>query len=237
MPSVMSDLEKVGFSIVEPLTPQQIAETNAYLMSRPVYVDCHVPVHAWFHRNDKFRWPREKTRRSECVCISVEDSILMPNFLERGLALTGIAAEWLGRDPPVTYSINSFWTRPGNGGSRDDIQAFHRDIDDDKFLALFLYLTDVLCAADGPHELEGPDGVVRPVYGPAGTLFVANTMLPHRGRKPISHERGIAWYRWGISDRPAANEWDKIEPIVAAKLGGRYPSDPRLMESIKLLVT
>ena len=129
-----------------------------------------------------------------------------------------------------------FWTRPGTAAIRADIQDFHRDADDDRFLAMFFYLNDVLNDDAGPHDLIGPDGVCRTVVGPAGTVFLADTSLPHRGRKPTSGERGMAWYRYGVSDRPAANVWDKIEPVPPELMGGRLPPDGPLRDSIRLLV-
>jgi hypothetical protein len=230
----LRNLRERGFSLLAPLTPEQIAEANAWLLSRPVFIDVHVPVHA-ANRGIKIA-PRQNAGHVECLCVSTDDAILTPHVFERALGLTDLAAAWLGRDPPVLYSSNCFWTRPGPTKTRWDIQEFHRDQDDSRFLPMFVYLSDVLEEADGPQELIGPDGETRAVYGPAGTVFLSDTMLQHRGRKPTSRERGIAWMRWGISDRPAANAWDRIEPIARERMGDRYPSDPRLRESIKLLV-
>ncbi len=232
----IEDLQARGFSILRPLSDSELAETNGFLLSRSIYVDAHVPQ-TQRNRGADTRYPRASAPASECVCVHTDDAILAPHLLERAMELTDVAASYLGRDPPVSYSANVFWTRPGPGEVRKDIQAFHRDADDDRFLAMFVYLTDVVRDDDGPQDLEGPDGVSRAIYGSAGTVFLADTSRPHRGRKPTTGERGIAWWRWGVSDRPAANEWDKIEPISAGRLGLRYPSDPRLRESIKLLVT
>jgi hypothetical protein len=236
----MNHLEELlaqGFSILDPLSPTEIAETNAFLLSRPVYHDAHVPQTS---RNRNYSvdvvMSREEASDSECVCVSTADAIQAPHFFKRGLAATDIAAAYLGRDPPVAYSCNAFWTRPGTAAIRADIQDFHRDADDVRFLAMFFYLNDVLNDAAGPHDLIGPDGVSRTVVGPAGTVFLADTSFPHRGRKPIAGERGMAWYRWGVSDRPPAGVWDKIAPIPSELLGADYPDDPRLRESVKLLV-
>ena len=178
---------------------------------------------------------REEAAASEYVCVETADAIMAPHLLERGLLTIDVAAAYLGRDPPVGYSMNAFWTRPGPA-FQADIQGFHVDTDDDRFLAMFVYLTDVLDDDCGPHDLEGPDSIVRTMRGPAGTAFLADTRLRHRGRKPQRGERGIAWFRWGVSDRPPANVWDKIEPVAAERMGQRYPQDSRLREAVKLLV-
>lgn len=233
MELTLRHLRAEGFAYLDPL--REIAETNAFLLSRPVYVDAHVPQTAR-NRGSDVRFARAAAAGSECVCVHTDDAIVAPHIFERGLELTDVASAYLGRDPAVAYSANAFWTCPGPAALREDIQAFHVDQDDVRFLAMFVYLTDVTDDAGGPQDLEGPDGVVRTIYGPAGTVFLADTSRLHRGRKPTGGERGIAWWRWGVSDRPPANAWDKIEPISAAQLGDRYPPDPRLQESIKLLV-
>ena len=235
MTDALSRLRQYGFAMLRPLTAQQLERTLAFLLSREVYVDAHVPQTAR-NRGHDVRVKRELATGSECVCVHTDDAIAAPNLLERGLEHLDLASEYLGRDPAVSYSANAFWTRPGPAALRDDIQSFHVDQDDARFLAMFVYLTDVNSDDDGPQDLEGPDGVRRTIYGPAGTVFVADTMRPHRGRKPVAGERGLYWWRWGVSDRPAANEWDKIEPLLAAELGARYPADARLRESIRLLV-
>ena len=229
---MLNVLKANGVVQIGALSRKEIEETNAWLLSRPVFADAHVPQTA---RNEgRGMVARSEAAGSEYVCVHTDDAILAPHLLERGLACIDLAAAYLGRNPPVGYSMNAFWTRPGPS-LRTDIQAFHRDADDDKFLAMFVYLTDVLVPEDGAHDLEGPDGVVRTVLGPAGTVFLADTRLLHMGRKPQARERGIAWFRYGVSDRPPANVWDKIEPIDSARLGDRYPEDPRLREAIKLL--
>lgn len=232
--AVLAALRTTGFAVLSPL--DGIEETNAFLLSRQVYVDAHVPQTAR-NRGYDTRVPRRLAMTSECVCVHTDDAILAPNIFERALAMTDVAAAYLDCEPPVAYSANAFWTRPGPLAERADIQSFHVDRDDVRFLAMFVYLTDVLAAEDGPQDLEGPDGVVRTIFGPAGTVFLADTSRSHRGRKPLQAERGLAWWRWGVSERPEANRWDKIEPVAASRLAGRYPEDLRLRESIRLLVT
>jgi hypothetical protein len=233
MSDILTELRQSGVARLEPMTVDEVGQTNAWLMSRPVFRDAHVPQTAR-NRGDFLPVDRSLTGASEYVCVHTDAAILAPHLLERGLATIDLAAEYLGRDPPVGYSMNAFWTRPGPT-IRSDIQEFHRDADDARFLALFFYLTDVSTPEDGAHDLRGPDGTVHTVVGPAGTVFLADTSNEHMGRKPRRRERGIAWFRFGVSDRPPAGVWDKIEPIEAARLGERYPADPRLREAIKLL--
>jgi hypothetical protein len=232
----LEGLRTLGHVFLRPLTRNHLAETTAYLLSCAVHRDAHVPQTAR-NRGDPDPIPRDHAAHSECICVRTVDAIVAPHLFERGLEMTDLASEYLGRDPAVAYSANAFWTRPGSAPLRDDIQSFHVDTDDTRFLAMFVYLTDVLTDEDGPQDLEGPDGIRRTIKGPSGTVFLADTSRPHRGRKPQSGERGIWWWRWGVSDHPPANVWDKIAPIPASALGDRYPADPRLRESIKLLVS
>lgn len=232
----MESLRTQGFTIIPGLLRREIAEVNAYLLAQPVHLDAHIPQTAR-NRGHPHPVPRSFAAGSECICVPTAAAILAPEMFEIALALTEVATAYLGRDPPVMYSANVFWTRPGAAPVREDIQAFHQDFDDTKFLAMFVYLTDVILEKQGVHILEGPDGVRREIKGHAGTVFLADTSRMHCGVKPRIGERGLAWFRWGVSDRPPANVWDKIEPIPAAMLGERYPSAPRLRESIKLLVS
>lgn len=79
------------------------------------------------------------------------------------------------------------------------------------------------------------DGRVHHISGPAGTTFFSNTMLEHRGLPP-TQERIMFWARWGVSDRPASYGWDKLHPVPSEGIPD-YPSDPRLRESLRLLIT
>jgi hypothetical protein len=232
----LDDLRTQGFTVLEPLSPAQIAETNDYLLGQTVYLDAHVPQTARNRDGRDVLWPRQEVAHSECVCVTTATAIMAPHLFERGIRATDVAGAYLDRNPPIAYSMNAFYTRPGTAAVRKDIQDFHRDADDVRFLAMFVYLNDVLNDDAGPHDLIGPDGVSRTVVGPAGTVFLADTSLPHRGRKPTSGERGMAWYRYGVSDRPAANVWDKIEPVRAEAMLGRLPPDGPLRDSIRLLV-
>lgn len=235
----LEQLSKTGVCVLPAIPFDQIEQTAQWLATRPVHVNAHVPQTA---RNDGRPEPLSRAEAArvndvQVYCVPTADAIVAPHLFERALEQTDVAAAWLGRDPPVCYSANAFWTL-ALGPMRPDIQDFHEDKDDEKFLAMFVYLTDVLDPHAGPHVLRGPDGEERTIYGPRGTVFLANTMLPHYGRKPqLLGVRGIAWFRWGVSDLPAAHQWDHIEAIPASALGPRYPEDPRQRETMRLLVT
>lgn len=224
-------LREVGFAMLDPL--DDVERVQSYFDGCPVYVDAHMPETA--RRRGELPVIRSMTSASECVCTPMVSVICAPELLERGVECIRLAQVYLNTHTPLAYSMNMFTTRPGPAGTRPDIQEFHRDEDDPLgFMAIFFYLSDVLSDEDGPHELKGPDGVARRVYGPAGTCFVADTRNEHRGIKPTRGERGIAWVRWGVSDPPPSYVWDRNEPIPASLLGARFPREAAPL--LKLLI-
>lgn len=227
-------LNAYGVAIVGQLTMQEIADVNAHFEARPVYRNAHIPMTAI--RRGELPSLRHIPSGTACFCATSESALLAPHLFERALLLTDIAAQYLNVSVPFLYSVNAFWTVPGPEPLRGDIQEFHRDMDDTRFLVMFTYLTDVLTHEDGPHQLRGPDGLVHSIYGQAGTIFLSDTSNEHRGIKPTSKERGVHWFRWSVSERPAAYEWDGLAPVDSDRLGDRYPADARLRLSLRPLV-
>lgn len=174
------------------------------------------------------------------TCWAPEDVLRAPHFFEFALALTSVAKEYLGQEP-LLYSVNAFTTYPIAGPMNPDIQEWHRDRDDVRFLALFVYLTDVRYAEEGAHLFKlgthngmgNGDGVI---LGHTGTAFLADTRGLHMGVRPTHRSRTMAWARWGISDPPASYMWDKQAPCDKSVLGDRYPTDESLRSSIRLVV-
>ena len=231
------NLSTTAYTVLPPLTDAERDEVFGYLLSRLVFPGSHIRVAAQKNSGILNPVPRDTVPNDSAICISLRDAILTPVILEKAMALTDFVSGYLGRNPALSYSVNAFWSRPSTGPTRPDIQEFHDDRDDVRFLAMFVYLTDVLTDDDGPHDIIADDGIMRTIYGPAGTIFLADTRHQHRGRRPRNHERGIFWWRWGISDPPASYTWDDNSPIAASELGSRYPKVPRLQESLRLLAT
>ena len=216
-----------GILMLDPLTSSQVDDVLTYLKSKPVFCGRHV-----VQGDTKFStW--DEAKASNVLCWKLGDVVTAPHLLERALATIDFAAEYLGTPTPYLYSMNIFVTRPGQA-VRPDIQDWHRDTDDKKFLPMFFYLTDV--GPDARQELRVDDRVCA-IEGPRGTTFFSDTMREHRGLKPQHTERIIGWARWGVSNPPPSYTWDKLSAIPAAALGDRYPIAARLQESLKLLVT
>lgn len=181
-----------------------------------------------------------------------EDVLRAPALLElfnHGHVLD-LVEEFLGF-APCLYSVNAWWSLPGNHPKLWHSQLFHRDIDEARFLCLFVYLTDVRSHDDGPHQIcpeSLTDGVigcgeafdamvekafdVETILGRAGTIFLADTRALHRGLVPKSKPRLMAWARYGSG--PNKNSADlEMEPI---SLPGRLEDTPRTRSVNRLLV-
>lgn len=175
------------------------------------------------------------------TCWAPEDVLRAPHFLEFVLGMTDVAGAYLGQEP-LLYSVNAFTTYPIDGPMNPDIQAWHRDKDDVRFVALFVYLTDVDDEWDGAHLFKmgthtgDDDGPISTIIGPAGTAFLADTRGLHMGVRPVARPRTMAWARWCVTDPPASYVWDGQTPVDKAALGNRYPTDQALRDSIRLVV-
>lgn len=120
-----------------------------------------------------------------------------------------IAARYLGCTPTLS-SLGVRWSFP-QAAAAMDTQRFHRDLDDWRFLKLFIYLTDV-DEETGPHvyvkgshkvaaemraqlyeqaalERRYGSGSLQTVLGPRGTAFIAATEGIHRGVPPLTKPR------------------------------------------------
>ncbi len=175
------------------------------------------------------------------TCWAPEDVLAAPHFFEFAMRFRELASTYFGQDA-LLYSVNAFTTYPITGPMNPDIQKWHRDRDDSKFVALFVYLTDVPTVEAGAHLYKlgthagAVDGPVDTVLGPVGTAFLADGSGLHMGVRPAEQPRTIAWARWGVSDPPASYLWDKQKPAPRDVLGARYPSDPALQAAVHLVV-
>jgi hypothetical protein len=143
-----------------------------------------------------------------------------PGMLEalNAPSILRIAADYIGCKPTIS-SVGVRWSFPAaEEGTRT--QQYHRDLDDWRFLKLFIYLTDV-DSASGPHtfvksshrsafglkakayeqaELETRFGAeaITAVTGPRGTSFLADTLGIHRGTSPVDRPRLIFQVQYSL---------------------------------------
>lgn len=206
---MIGEMRVRGWHPVGSLTSWAAGQVVDYLKTRPAYPGDHVRYRA-----------AEPRAWSDCLdarvlCWHHEDVLTAPHLLEFALFRSPLAAAWLRVENPVLYSVNIFCTRPG-GPVRADIQDWHRDADDVRFVPLFVALTHGV-----RQEVRTESGAVSRIEPSAGDAFFSDTMLEHRGEPPET-ERIIFWARWGVSERPAAYEWDQTYPVDRRVLGERW---------------
>jgi hypothetical protein len=128
-----------------------------------------------------------------------------------------LASAFLGCKPTLC-AVGVRWSFPGPKSA--DVQAFHRDPDDWRFLKLFVYLTDV-DGESGPHiyvagshnkrrpfrakpyareQLEAQFGKqnMRAILGASGTTFIADTSGIHAGMPPQQAPRLLLQAQYSI---------------------------------------
>lgn len=127
--------------------------------------------------------------------------------------------EFLGATPTIS-NINMWWSFSGKKGA-EQAQFFHRDVDDFKFIKLFIYLTDV-SMENGPHvyvestsvspklrkirrykdqEINDAFGEEQVKYfiAPKGTSFLVDTYGFHKGLLPNKGKRLLLQIQYSLS--------------------------------------
>jgi hypothetical protein len=237
--TLLAEIRRDGIAVLPwGMSRDHVASFNGYLAERKTW-EGHVRAKS----GGRFGDPA----RSHSTCWAMEDVVLAPEFLELALSLFPLAQDYLEK-PALLYSVNAFTTYPREGPTLPDIQDFHRDRDDSRFIGLFMLCSDVLTAEDGAHQFvrgshldgdgRGADGrEIVNITGRAGTAFLAATWGLHRGVRPQARPRTLAWARWGVSAPPASYGWDELAPVPAVKLGTRYPADQNLRVGLRLVLT
>jgi hypothetical protein len=159
-----------------------------------------------------------------------EDVLACPHVLELANrpALLRLAARYLGCAPTLS-ALRLRWSFPGRWAGTG-LQAFHRDLDDWRFVKLFVYLTDV-DAGSGPYvqvagthltrgslrarswsdaEVERAHGAgrVASFLGAAGAGLAADSYGLHKGAVPRDRPRLqlqyslLPVYAWRYEPRP-----------------------------------
>lgn len=162
-------------------------------------------------------------------CREVLEMVNAPEILR-------IAERYLGCTPTLS-SLGVRWSFPA-AATRTETQRFHRDLDDWRFLKLFIYLTDV-DEESGPHvyvlgshktaarmraevyeraaleERYGRQSLVT-VTGARGTAFLAATHGIHMGAPPISRPRLILQAQYSLLPVFAFNYRPVSLPVAQA---------------------
>ncbi|MBI3517280.1 MAG: hypothetical protein HY060_24870 [Proteobacteria bacterium] len=143
------------------LAGAQVDDVLGFLAERRVAGD-YVPAHASAGLLDK---TAAEAAELPHVSYPIEDILRAPHLLElaNSTFMLGLAQAYLGCVPTL-YSVNLMIARP----TRDlapNLQTFHRDYDDFRFVTLFVYLSDIERDEHGPHVYvrgsQRPDEVGR----------------------------------------------------------------------------
>jgi hypothetical protein len=95
----------------------------------------------------------EVRQRSRMAGYSMDQLLRTPQLVDilNRPAIVDLIERYLGCVPTL-YSLNAWWSFPSQAPEMVNVQFFHRDSDDWRFCALFLFLTDIDVDA-GPHQV------------------------------------------------------------------------------------
>ena len=239
----------VAFTPWAQLSATQIASTLGLLAQKPLYAP---DDYAGRKNPTLITQPEAATYRK--LHHTFEDVAQCPELL--ALAnhpqVLAVVAAYLGATPTIA-SMQVWWTLGHASNAtelaRDDM--FHRDVDDLRFVKMFMYLTDV-GAQNGVHSfvptshrstelvkrapinddqirLHFGNDAERTFVGPAGTIFLEDTWGIHRQTPAVSGRRCIFSVIYSVSGldpnsppRPVAT----LPPGVDAYINRIFYSQP-----------
>lgn len=204
----VESLDTEGYVVLPPIaTPTQIADMFDYFAREP----CSDPYRKHL---GSFVAPAGAPEEVHVAFFDNERALNAPHALAiaNHPRVLAIAGAMLGAKPTISL-ITAWWSLPTKAGQPEEAERFHRDVDDWRFVKLFLYLTDVDDTA-GPHifatgshrvnsltklrryddaEVHAAFGenMIRRFTGPAGMAFLENTGGLHRGLPPAKRPRLI----------------------------------------------
>ena len=212
-------LQSTGFSSLgKALSAEQCDTLRRYFSSKKVE-DPYRPQHGWFLPQST-----DKPAASHVAYHAAADVLRAPGLLAlaNDPILLDTVAQFLGCKPTIAY-MASWWSYPTEMGAQQ-AEYFHRDVDDWRFVKLFVYLTDV-GPRNGPHiyvtqssrsdrlrrigrfsneEVEEAFGVqnVKTVTGEAGDAFLEDTFGVHKGQPVVEGHRLIFQVVYSIFEQP-----------------------------------
>ena len=216
--ATLKTLEEEGWvKIPDLFNTRQIADIHAWLAGKPVFDKWHPELGEFL--------PESPPASSHTGTYKAETVLACPHLIEAANdpLILAVAAKFLGCSPTLSH-IGAYWSFPGPDAPFQE-QFFHRDLDDIKFVKLFVYLTDI-SAEDGPHvfvarshrsgalgqirryqdaEVEAVFGrePITSITGKAGTSFLENTFGFHKGELPRRGRRLLFGTEYSILRIPA----------------------------------
>lgn len=190
-------LKENGYLVIKNfLSRDEVNQIKAITENLPGY-NAHVPVHS-----DKVLRVYDSNYPYNVLSYSPEnfykDSLVTSKM--RDPKILSLVQSYFGCFPTI-YSLNCWWHKYTN--QVYGTQQNHRDYDDFKFLAFFIYLSDI-DASNGPHVFypktqNGEHSEEKKmILGRAGTAVLADTYAIHRGQPLLRGERLLLWWRYGL---------------------------------------
>jgi len=199
----LQDLHERGiFHLGRILTEAQATEIREYFRGKSVK-DTYRPEQGYFLPESDQRHPHSHTAHHDA-----RDIVMAPHLFPvvNSPAVLSVVSRYLGCRPTLG-SMSAWWSYPTGIGAQH-AEYFHRDVDDWKFVKLFIYLSDV-GLENGPHvyvscstsserlrriaRFEDAEVVtafgdknVLTLTGRAGEGFLEDTFGLHKGQ-PLQH--------------------------------------------------
>lgn len=170
----LEQLRKIGIvNFVPGPSPETCRAVVDYFTRTPCY-----PAHVAAYCDANPQLPQEISAISNYGSYKIDQSLKAPFLLEFALnrKLLDLVGGYLGCTPTL-YSINTFWTFPHQAGGLT--HDYHRDEDDFRFLAVFIYWTEVT-----PGEGE--------------FYFIPQTHDRDQMNAIIAAKRKSPFTRWGV---------------------------------------
>jgi len=141
-----SELKKSGlFNLGKLLSPDQCEEVRSYFENREVHDPYRPSVPPFGPLSDA------RPKEAHIAHHSAKDIVNAPYLMDiaNDPKILDVVGEFLGCKPTIGY-LATWWSYPTSSGPQQ-AENFHRDVDDWKFVKLFLYLTEV-GPENGPHK-------------------------------------------------------------------------------------
>jgi hypothetical protein len=205
----LADLRTEGIALLPPLLSElEVAQFVDYFAGQQVVGP-----------DGRYMAAHELPAETVAAAYSLETVLACPGLLSvlNSPRVLRIASDYLGCKPTLS-SIGVRWTFPGRRQSVR-FQQFHRDVDDWRFLKLFIYLSTVdedaahtfvrgshakafgLTATDYTQDgLETRFGAQKLaiISGPRGTTFMADTLGVHRAGRPTERGRLVLQAQYSL---------------------------------------
>jgi hypothetical protein len=196
---VLEEIKENGYCVVENFLSQEQVDQIVKFTEDIKGYQFHVPGRAYNTVPEKF-----SEESSWNVCSYKMNQIFKNHAILDLMTrkdIVSLAQAYLGCLPTIT-AVNLWWSK--YNGELFHTQNIHRDYDDFKFLAFFVYLSDV-DDSNGPHVYyrkthNGSDDMSEKVTitGKAGTAIFGDTYALHHGEPLKSGKRLMFWVRYSL---------------------------------------